>query len=92
MTRLGRREYFLLKVSDKNIESLIDEIKSTVSLPPRYRLDIYPGEYGVDVVIEISGPEVEEIRRIDLEMSSKVLEICEKRGIEFHSIEPLQII
>lgn len=92
MIRLGRREYFLLKVSDKNIESLIDEIRSTVSRPSGYRIDIYPGEYGVDVVTEISGADVEEIRRIDLETSSKVLEICEKRGIEFHSIEPLEII
>ena len=92
MTRLGRREFFLLMVSDKNIESLIDEMKSAVSPPPDYGIDIYPGKYSVDVVVEISGPDIEGIGRIDLAVSSKVLEICENRGIECHSIEPLEII
>lgn len=92
LNKLGRREFFLLKVSDKNIQSLIDEIESAESFPPRYHVDIYPGEYSVDVVVEISGPDVEEIKRIDLATSSKVLEICEKRGIEGHSIESLVII
>ena len=92
LTKLGRREFFLLMVSDKNIESLIDEVKSAVRPPPDYGINIYPGRYSVDVVVEISGPDIEGIRRIDLATSSKVLEICEKRGIECHSMEPLEII
>ena len=92
MTRLGRRQYFILRVSDKNIESLIEETRSSVSPHAGYGIDIHSGQYGVNVVAEISGDDVEEIRKIDLEISSKVLEICEKRGIEAHLIEPLEIV
>jgi len=43
-------------------------------------VDIFPGEYGMDVVVEISGADVEEIRRIDLETSPKVLGDMREEG------------
>jgi len=92
LSKLGRREYFLFNVTDKNIESLIDEIKSTINPPREYNVNVYPGKYGVNVVVEISGPETRKIKNIDLEISSKVLEICEKRSIECHMMERLEIL
>jgi len=92
MSRLGRREYYLFNISDKNLESLIDVIKSTVTPPREYSVDVHPGKYGLNVIIEISGPDEGKIKKIDLEISAKVLEICEKRGIGVHVMEPLEII
>ena len=92
MSKLGRREYFLFKISDKNLESLIDTIKSALDPPGEYSINIYPGKYNLNVVTEISGPDEEKIKKIDLEISSKVLEICEKRGIDCHVIEPLKVL
>jgi len=92
LSKLGRREYFLFNVTDKNIGSLIDEIKSTINPPRKYNVNVYPGKYGVNVVVEISGPDVGKIKNIDLEISSKVLEICEKRSIECHMMETLEIL
>ncbi|MGQ9459886.1 MAG: hypothetical protein ACUVRA_01455 [Candidatus Bathyarchaeaceae archaeon] len=92
MSKLGRREYYLFNISDKNLESLIDVIKSTLNPPRKYSVDVYPGKYGLNVIIEISGPEEEKIKKIDLEISAKVLEICEKRGIGVHVMGPLEII
>jgi len=92
MSRLGRREYYLFNISDKNLESLIDVIKSALTPPREYSVDAYPGKYGLNVIIEISGPDEGKIKKIDLEISAKVLEICEKRGIEVHVMESLEII
>ena len=92
MSKLGRREYYLFNISGKNLESLIDVIKSTLTPPHKYSVDVYPGKYGVNIIIEISGPDEEKIKKIDLETSAKVLEICEKRGIEAHVMEQLEII
>jgi len=92
VSKLGRREYFLFNISDTNLESLVDTIKSALNPPREYSVNVYPGKYGVNVVIEISGPEEEKIKNIDLEIYSKVLEICEKRSIECHLMEPLEII
>lgn len=69
---------------------MIDEIKSTRT-SHEYTIDVYSGKYGINVIIEVSGPDEEIIRQIDFELSSKVLEICEKRNIGVHLIEPIQI-
>lgn len=59
MSKLGRREYFLFKISDANLESLIDMVKSAMDLPSEYSISIYPGKYNLNVVTEISGPDEE---------------------------------
>ena len=90
ISKLGRRELFFFNITDRNIESVIDEIKSTLT-SHEYTLDVYSGKYGVNVIIEVSGPDEERIRQIDFELSAKVLEICEKRNIGVHLIEPIEI-
>lgn len=92
MSKLGRRELFFFNITDRNIESLIDVVKSTMTSPHEYTLDVYPGKYGLNAILEVSGPDEERIKQIDLELSAKVLEICEKRNIGVHLIERLEII
>jgi len=90
LSKLGRRELFFFNITDKNIESIVDVIKSTIN-SYKHTLDVYSGKYGVNVIIEVSGPDEERIKQIDFELSAKVLEICEKRNIEIHLIQPFEI-
>ena len=90
LSKMGRQEIFFFNITDRNIESIIDVIKSTMT-SHEYTLDVYPGEYGVNVVIEVSGPDEERIKQIDIVLSAKVLEICEKRNIGVHLIQPIEI-
>ncbi len=90
ISKLGRRELFFFNITDKNIETVIDEIKSTLT-SQKYAIDVHSGKYGINVIIEVSGPDEEGIRQIDFILSAKVLEICEKRNIGVHLIEPIQI-
>ena len=90
MSKLGRRELFFFNITDRNIEAIIDIIKSTMTTY-KYSLDVSSGNYGVNVIIEVSGPDEERIKQIDFELSAKVLEICEKRNIGVHLIQPIEI-
>jgi hypothetical protein len=91
ISKLGRRELFFFNITDRNIETVIDEIKST-RISHEYTIDVYSGKYGINVIIEVLGPDEEGIRQIDFKLSSKILEICERRNIGVHLIEPIQII
>jgi len=55
-------------------------------------VNVYRGKYGLNITVEITGPDEEKIKKIDLEISAKVLEICEKRSIGVHVMESLEII
>ena len=102
MSKISCREcYFLIKVSTRYIDSLIERVKSAVmetGVPPGYDISVYKNIYaccgvtGVGVIIEVTGPEEEKIRAIDLKAVSKILEICEKEGLEYHTLEPLEIV
>ena len=90
MSKLGRRELFFFHITDRNIASIIDVIKSTMN-SYKHTIDVYSGKYGVNVIIEIIGPDEEQIKQIDFELSAKVIEICEKRNIGVHLIQPIKI-
>ena len=90
MSKLGRREIFFFNITDTNIASIIDVIKSTLSIS-NHKLNVYSGEYGVNMVIELSGMDEERIKQIDFELSAKILEICEKRTIGVHLMQPIEI-
>ena len=90
LSKLGRRELFFFNITDRNIESIIDVIKSTIN-SCKHTINVCSGKYGVNVVIEISRPDEEQIKQIDFELSAKVLEICEKRNIGVHLIQPMEI-
>lgn len=90
LSKIGRREIFFFNITDTNIESIIDIIKSNLSMS-NHKLNVYPGEYGVNIVVELSDTNEEFIKQKDLELSAKVLEICEKRAIGVHLMKPIEI-
>jgi len=100
MSKMSCRECYFIKVSGKNIDSLIERVKSAImemGVPSGYDINVYKNVYaccgvgGIGMIIEVTGPE-EKIRAIDLKAVSKVLEICEKEGLEYHTLEPLETI
>lgn len=98
MSRIGFRECHFIKVS--NIDTFIDELKSQTenfNIPKDYDLRIYKGVYGCcgssnkNVIVEIIGPDEKEIKDIDLKVMSKIMDICQQKGLEYHACEPMEI-
>ncbi len=87
MSKISCRECYFVKISSKNIDSLIERVQSAVKemgIPPEYDIRVYKNVYaccgvsGIGVIIEVLGPEEKKIRAIDLKAVSKILELCEK--------------
>jgi len=100
MTKVSCRECYFIKATGANIDYVIRRVKSAieeVGVPPKYHINVYKNVYaccgvsGSGIIVEITGPEEEKIRSLDLKAVSKILEICEKEGIEHHAFEPLDI-
>lgn len=100
MGKVSCRECYFIKAAGAKIDYLLDRVKSAIEeagVPPEYHINVYKNVYaccgvsGTGLIVEIAGPEEEEIRRMDLKAVSKILEICEKEGIEHHTLEPLDI-
>lgn len=72
---LGHREYYVLEASDRNISSLIEEVKTSIRPPNEYHVNIHLGKYNVNVVAEISGADSDVIRKLDLAVSSKIIDM-----------------
>lgn len=69
----------------------IDKVKEAVQdmkLPTEYDVRIYRSVYAccgvgdLGLIIEVAGPNEEEVRSIDQKALSRVLEFCEKEGYE----------
>jgi hypothetical protein len=92
MSRMGAREvYFVKAMNTRQIGFLVDEVKEVVKemgLPVDYDVRVYKnvlsccGIGGLGVVIEIVGPDEDGIKAIDLRAMSRILEFCEKEGLE----------
>jgi hypothetical protein len=65
-----------------NIEQIIEEMK----LPATYNVKVFKnifsccGTAGLDIIMEVVGPDEETLKAIDLRVTSRVLEFCEKHG------------
>lgn len=95
MPKTGTSECYFVNVDHKGIERLIILVKEyldDLKLPREYNVNVYPGMIPLDsIVLEITGPDEDEIKAIHLRLTSKILELCEKNSIESHGFEPLEI-
>jgi len=96
MLKTGVSECYFVNLNHRGVERLIEMVKSYLketSLSLGYDVNIYPGMIPLSsIVLEITGPDEEEIKTLHLRLTSKILEICERRDIESHGFEPLKII
>lgn len=100
MSKVSCREVYFIKASGPNVDYLINKVKAAVDevgLPPKYDINVYKNVYaccglsGTGIILEVTGPSEKKIKSIDLKAVSKILELCEKEGIEHHHFEPLEI-
>ena len=98
MTRISCREiHFNQDTRPGQVDILIENVKQLVEemkLPLTYNVKIYKnvfsccGSAGLDLIVEVVGPDEEKLKAIDLRAMSRVLEFCEKQGygVGYHSI------
>lgn len=100
MSKVSCRECYFIKASGASVDHVIRKVQSVIEetgVPPKYHVNVYKNVYaccgvsGSGIIIEITGPEEEKIKSLDLKFVSKILEICEKEGFEHHTFEPLDI-
>jgi len=92
MSKVSCREvYFIKATRSRQVDFLIDKVKEVVKemrLPPEYDIRIYKNVYtccgvgGLGLIIEVVGPEEKEMKAIDLRAMSRILEFCEKEGLD----------
>jgi hypothetical protein len=99
MPKIGCREiHFFGATKPSQIDFLMEKLEETVEsmkLPPEYNVKIYRNVYaslgigGLGLIVEVLGPEEEKIKEIDLKTVSKIMEFCEKEGLEVdrHDVE-----
>lgn len=92
MYKTGLREFFI--ADDKKIDYLKERMKSAISeidVPPEYYIKVYSDLYNY-ITFEVSGPDKERIKSIDLRAMSKLIEICEKENLDAHCCGPFAIV
>jgi len=92
MPKMGLREVHFIKATQpRQVDFLIDKVKEAVEgmkLPPEYDVRIYKNVFtccgvgGLGLIVEVVGPEEEKIKEIDMRAVSKILEFCEKEGLD----------
>jgi len=101
MSKVSCRECYFIKIKGPHLDEVIEKVKASLKelgIPPKYDVNIYKNVYaccgvsGVGLIIEITGPEEKKIKALDLKAVSKIMEICEKEGLELHTFEPLGIM
>jgi len=79
-----------------NVKNIIGEMK----LPATYNVKVFKnifsccGTGGLDLILEVVGPEEATLEAIDLRVTSRVLEFCEKQGYSmgYHSLGKFESI
>ncbi|MEM3145739.1 MAG: hypothetical protein QW332_07165 [Thermoproteota archaeon] len=80
---------------------MVDDLKAFLSeerLPEGYIVNVYKdfvsccGVLPLGIVVEIEGDDERIIEDLDRRLYAKIIEICERRGIDSHKCEPMKIV
>lgn len=95
-----RRE-FHLDLKYEELDEFFKEVKSSIAnknIPKEYIVSVHKdqavccGIFPIGVAIEIEGSEDKLIKELDIMTYSKIIEICEKKGIEYHESQPPEVL
>lgn len=101
MLMLNRRECLMMSVRDKDLDAIIDEITTSLretKIPEGYMVKVYKDTAAccapipVGIIVEIEGLEEKTIKELDLKIHAKIVEICEKIGIEYPEHKQFNIV
>jgi hypothetical protein len=92
MQKMGCREiHFINAMHPRQVDFLIDKVKEAVQsmkLPVNYDVRIYRNVFtccgvgGLGLIVEVIGPDEQKIKEIDFRTVSRIMEFCEKEGLE----------
>ena len=101
MSRVGRRECYVLDLKGGELDLFVKEIKSFIAkenFPDGYTVDVYKdqavccGVFPLGIAVEIEGLKEQTIKALDVKLYSKIMEVCEREGFENHQCEPLKVL
>ena len=101
MLRVSRRECLITGLKSEEIELVVDDLKAFLGeerLPEGYIVNVYKdfvsccGVLPLEIVVEIEGDDERIIEDLDRRLYAKIIEICERRGIDSHKCEPMKIV
>jgi hypothetical protein len=101
MGLISRREYHIIGVNNNDLNRYVSEIKTYFNerkTPDDYIIKVYKdavaccGYYPLGFFVEIEGPEKQSIEDIDLRAFAKIMEICQRDRIEYHEVNPMEIL
>jgi hypothetical protein len=97
-----REIHFAQYPNPDQVDDLINNVRETIEemkLPATYDVKIFKnifsccGTGGLDLILEVAGPDKEMLKAIDLRAMSRVLEYCEKQGFSIaHSLGQFESI
>jgi len=88
-------------VRDEDLNKFVEEMKTFLEeekVPEDYVINVYKdwvaccGYFPIGVVVEIQGPKKQPIEDLDLMIYAKIIEICERKSIEYHECRPLEVL
>ncbi len=100
MGLISQREFHLIDAKNKDINRYVQEIQASLDekeIPKECKIDVFKsavaccGYFPIGVSVEIEGARRAVIEDMDLMICSKIVEICEREGIE-HECGPLEIL
>ena len=98
---ISHRACHLVGVNDEDLNRFVEEIKSFLAeekIPETYTVNVYKdqvtccGYLPIGVAVEIQGPKNQIIKNFDKKIYAKIIEICEREGIESHECNPLDVL
>ena len=101
MTMISHRECHLIELKNEDLNRFVEEIKNFLErgkIPENYTINVYKdavaccGYFPIGVFFEIQGPKKQLIEDLDLKIYAKIIEICEREGIEYHECKPLEVL
>lgn len=101
MTMISHRECHLLEIKSEDLGRFIEEIKTFLKeekIPETYTVNIYKdqvtccGHIPIGIAVEIEGPKEQPIKDLDKKIYAKIIEICEREGIDSHECKPLEVL
>ena len=97
---ISQRSCHLPYLKSEDLDRIVVEIKSFAEavMPEAYTANVYKdhvtccGYLPIGVAVEIEGPNKQIIKSLDEKLYAKIIEICEREGIETHECNPLEVL
>lgn len=98
---LSRRECLMMGIKDKDLDEVIGEVVASLSevgVPEGCTVKVYKdtavccAPIPVGIIVEIEGSNEQIIKELDLKVHAKIVEICERKGIEYPEHKQFNIV